>query len=29
MLNEKGFNIEIEELDLPNNYQVNLKINKE
>lgn len=29
MLNAKGFNIEIEELDLPNNYQVNLKINKE
>jgi len=28
-LNEKGFVIEIEEIDLDNNYQINLKINKE
>ncbi len=28
-LNEKGFVIDIEELDLENNYQINIKINKE
>lgn len=28
-LNDRGFLVEIEELDLPNNYQINLKINKE
>lgn len=28
-LNDKGFVIDIEELDLDNNYQINIKINKE
>jgi len=28
-LNDKGFIIDIEELDLDNNYQINIKINKE
>ena len=29
MLNDKGFIIDIEELDLENNYQINIKIDKE